>query len=145
MSNVRSHVSHRQRRLVREWLVGGGLLLAFVVFDEFAEGNAWWLRFVVMTLAMIALAGRSRLELADAGRSNLADLADNAPWLKVWVGICGVAIAIAAIYITKRSIDLSSFGFFGVILIPLAIMFGPFVVLNERRKFIELGEIDGAT
>lgn len=119
--------------------------MALVVFDSFAERNAWWLRFVFLTVAMVGLAGRSRLELASAGRSRLADVVDDAPWLKVWVSVWGVAIAVAAAYVTRYSVDLSSFGIFRVILIPLAIVMAPFVVVNEHQKFNELGEIENAT
>jgi hypothetical protein len=138
-------VTRRQRQLVREWLIGGGILLAFIVFDSFAERNAWWLRIVCMTGAMIGLAGRSKFELASAGSERIADVVDEAPWVKVWVCVWAVAISAGAIYVIKRSIDLESLGIFRVILIPFAIILAPFVMVNERRKFNELGEIDGAT
>ena len=119
--------------------------MAFIVFDSFAERNAWWLRIVFMTAAMVGLAGRSRFELASAGSERIADVVDEAPWVKAWVCIWALAIGVAAVYVTKRSIDLESLGIFRVMLIPFAIILAPFVIVNERRKFKELGEIDGAT
>jgi hypothetical protein len=50
--------------------------LAFIVFDSFAERNAWWLRIVCMTGAMIGLAGRSKFELASAGSERIADVVE---------------------------------------------------------------------
>jgi hypothetical protein len=119
--------------------------MALVIFDSFAERNAWWVRLAFLTVAMFGLAGRSRLELANAGQLTLADVAEDAPWLKLWVCVWAAAIAVAAIYITKNSIDISSLGFFRVMLIPLALVLAPFVILNERRKFKELGEMENAT
>lgn len=130
---------------MREWIVGCGVLLAFVVFESFMERNAWWLRFVFLTVAMIGLASRSRSELATEGSFRLAEVVEDAPWLKAWACVWAAAIAVAAYYVTRHSLDLSSLGLFRVILVPLAMIVAPFVIVIERQKFNDLGELDDAS
>ncbi|MDR0275999.1 MAG: hypothetical protein LBI48_11810 [Burkholderiaceae bacterium] len=101
--------------------------------------------FALLPFVVFWLWGRPRFELAEEGSSAFADIADGAPWLKVWVRVWAIIIAAGSFYVIKHSIDLSSIGLFRVLLIPFTIVMVPFFILNERRRFIALGEIDGAT
>ena len=136
-----------QRSLHTKWVIAATVLLLVVVFDDFVESNAGWLRWIFFAGMVFASFGqsRSRSELEREGRANLASLVESAPWLKVWFTVWGAVALFGAIYATRRDVDLFQlFGGIRFLVLSFAVLIGPVIVLNERRRFRELGEVRDA-
>jgi hypothetical protein len=135
-----------QRRLRTRWLLAAFVLSLVVVFNDFLEANAGWLRWVAFLGMFVAALGegRSRSEMRAEASANLADLAEAAPWLKAWFAFWAASFFIGAIYVTRNSIDV--FDLFGLrfLVLSFAVLIGPIVILSERHHFQELGEGDDA-
>ncbi|MFC5498592.1 hypothetical protein ACFPOE_13680 [Caenimonas terrae] len=132
-----------QRRLRTNWLIAAAVLLLVLVFGDFVEANAAWLRWVLFAGIVFASfgQGRSRSQMARDGNEDLASLVESAPWLKIWFSVWAAVALIGAIYVTRRDVDLFQLvGGIRFFILSFAILVGPALALNERRRFRELGE-----
>lgn len=138
-------MTKKQHRLVWTWAFWATLVLLFVLFDDYLAENASWLRWPVLAAVVIAYAIEpSRFENAEAGRENLRVLFDRTPWLKVWASVCAAICFGGAIYVTRSSIHLDDIFGFKIVVIALAVLIGPFVVANERRRYEKYGSGESA-
>jgi len=127
-------MTHRQRKLVRGWIIAGALVVVVFIFNDFIERNIWWLGIISGFCAAIALKGRAPIEIVYENwgeRSAFEDVAEEAPWLKVWAFFWSIVFASVALYAVTHSIDLASLGLFRVIFIPIIILLAPFVIMIE--------------
>jgi hypothetical protein len=136
-----------QRQLRTKWTFAALALCLMLIFNDYLEQNAEWLRWIAFVGIVIAVAGerRSRSEIRAEASAGLTELVESAPWLKVWFSFWAFIFFAGAIYVTRNSIDLFNLvGGFRFLLLSLAVLVGPVVVLTQRRRFKELGEAGDA-
>ena len=119
------------------------VLCLMLVFNDYLEKNADWLRWIALLGVLIAIAaeGRSSSQIREEASSGVAALIASAPWLKAWFAFWAAVFFAGAVFVTRNSIDLFNIiGGVRFLLISLSVLVGPVVVLTQRRKFKELGE-----
>jgi hypothetical protein len=135
-----------QRTLRTKWLIAGTVFCILVLFNDFMEQSAGWIRWIFLAGAFLAALGekRSRSEMRQEASANLESLAESAPWLKAWFAFWAVTFFLGAIYVTRNSIDVFHILGLRFLLISFALLVGPLAYLGERRRFRELGEVRDA-
>ena len=131
-----------QRRLRAKWLFAAFVFCLAVVFNDFLEANAGWLRWVAFVGMIVGALGesRSRSEMRAEASANLAHIVESAPWLKAWFGFWAATFFVGAVYVTRNSIDLFQLLGLRFLFLSFSVLIGPFLILNERRRFKELGD-----
>jgi hypothetical protein len=140
-------MTRAQRQLRMKWALAALVFCLILIFDDYVEKNAGWLRWIALFAVLAAMAGesRSRSEMRAESSVALAELIESAPWLKAWFAFWAIACFAGAIYATRNSIDLFSLvGGIRFLLLSFAVLVGPIVVLMQRRRFKELGKVGNA-
>jgi hypothetical protein len=132
-------VTRQQRRLVLKWGAVIVVLVLLVRFDSFIAENAAWLRWFAFVALIVASAAETRPG-SESGRARLAATLAEAPWLTWWPAMWAVICFGGAIYISKSQYRLEEMFGFKIVVIALAVVVGPIILVNERRRYVELGK-----
>ena len=121
----------------------GHLICLLVVFDDFVAANAGWLRWVMLAGVVVALSRerRTRAELSEEDRVCIAVVVSESPWLKAWFTAWAIIFFVAAVYVTRGSIDLAEVFGFKFLVIGLLVVMGPVIVLNELQRYNDPGMV----
>ena len=109
----------------------------FLAFGE-ALGQFAWVRWV--GVAIIVALRLTHPNAETEGRGNLNEIADEHPWLKWWGVLTGVVFFVSAIVIARSPYRIAEEDEILFLVGALALVIGPAVALNERRKFREAGD-----
>jgi hypothetical protein len=131
-----------QKKLQRNWTCLAVAILLSLVFSDFLEANAGWVRWLLLAGIVVASAsgGRSRSKLRGIGRERMVQIFEATPWLKIWFSLCAIGSVGFAMYAVFNSVDV--FRLFGLrfLVLSFVVLLGPFVFVSERERFRKLGE-----
>jgi hypothetical protein len=130
-----------QRRQVWSWAIAAALMASLIVFDGYIYENASWLRWVAGAGLVAAMAMGGRAPSREARRETIDRVISAARWLKAWFAICAVVSFCGSILLLRSGVDLAAVFGFKVLVIAFVVLAGPFLVVRERLRYREAGEM----
>ena len=130
-----------QRRLVAKCAAIGGLVVAVVVFQRWILENWSWLKWVSLPIIVIGVA----LEGRSSRPPDIERWADSHPFIKPWLAVCALIIAIVAVTTTHTSFRIPEDWTLPALVLTFVVMLGPFAVIGVRERYLELGAEHDAT
>lgn len=129
-----------QKKLVSGWLLVLGLVICAIIFGDWIRDHWEIIKFPMLFVIIIAaLFGKHRPQDARAeGRIQLNRIVEENPWVKVYLAIYTLLIAIASGYIIFNHIKLELR--FMVLFIPIILLVLPIVIIQQKEAYINAGK-----
>jgi hypothetical protein len=135
-------VTKRQRRLVLEWLFAGVLLVSLIVLDGDISGHWSWAIWILLGTTAFALSYGQPRATFETSSERINRIANTYPFVKLWLVICGLAIAATVVLVTNSTVRIEEIFGFRIVLIALLVVVGPIVWIAQRELYVAYGHDD---
>jgi hypothetical protein len=133
-------VTRRQRWLVHQWIIIGVLVAAEIVFGGRASGTWSWATWILLAGVTVKLLKDQPSGSLASAFERINRMANMHPFVKLWLAICGLAIAAVIVWVTNSSASFEGFLEMRSVLIALLVLMGPIVWMSQRELFIAYGQ-----
>jgi hypothetical protein len=126
-----------QRKLVWEWIASLFLLAAIVLLTDRVMDSWLWLKWCALVAALVMRALTGQTYRPSEGNNVITNTIAEHPWLNWWGAACTAVVVFTAFLSMDALSHWTKTAILRLILLALAIAFGPAIVLVERRRFQE--------
>jgi len=127
-----------QKKIVNRWLIMFFVVIILITFGDFIQTN-WdvirWPAFVgILLLSLFHKSSRSHSE----GRFELNRIAEENPWIKIYLAIYLIIISIGTNYVIYNNIKLDV-GANGLML-AIGLLALPILIIQQKEDYINAGK-----
>lgn len=127
-----------QKKIVNRWLLMSFAIILLITFSDFIQTN-WdtfrWPAFIgIMVLSLFHKSSRSHSE----GRFELNRIAEENPWVKIYLAIYLIIISIGVNYVIYNNIklDVGANGLF----LAIGLLALPILIIQQKEAYINAGK-----
>ena len=129
-----------QKKIASGWVLIIFLLVNWAIFDEWILEHWKIIQWPLFAAVFIALMFSNAKKGAGEGRQEINRIVKENPWIKIYLAIYGIALAIGVNYIIFNNINISkqvgTFELFCAILLLIL----PIFIIKQKEAYIEAGK-----
>lgn len=135
---VRFKMNKQQKKIVNRWLLMILIVLSLIIFSGFIQENWATLKWPTFIIIMIIALFDNNSHSQSEGRFQLNRIAEEYPWVKIYLAIYLVIIAIGTNYVIYNNIKLNV-GANGLML-AIGLLALPILIIQQRENYINAGK-----
>jgi len=129
-----------QKKIASGWVLIIFLLVNWAIFDEWILEHWEIIQWPLFTAVFIALMFSNAKKGAGEGRQEINRIVKENPWIKIYLAIYGIALAIGVNYIIFNNINISKQVGTFELLCTILLLILPIFIIKQKEAYIEAGK-----
>jgi len=129
-----------QKKILLGWAIMATLLLAILLFDDWILEHWEAIKWPSLILILVIVTLSKKKSTTRNGREEINRIVEENSWIKIYLALYGIVLAIGTSYVIYNSINISEKGGVFEMLGAIILLILPIFIIQQKEAYIEAGK-----